>query len=156
MDTSLQPSAGLHADLIEKYRPKYSDSWAQEKAPAIIERVVQACATRDYAYLVGLRFPNEAAFAREVFTRSSGVALHKTQRESLQIIREFVGSEIVEAYHQEAARQYEERQIKQLEHQLSRREELQYIELMLAKQRAETPEVSAFAEKEIVEHAELG
>ena len=114
VDTSLQPSSGQYADLIEKYRPKYDATWAQKQAPAIIERVTQACATHTYAYLVGLRFPDNA-FVREVFTRLTGIALHKTQRESLRIIREFVGAEAVAAYHQEAAKQHEERQVKRLE-----------------------------------------
>ncbi len=122
LDTSSQPSSGLYDDLIEKYRPKYGDDWLKKRVPIIIEEVSQACAVRDYSYLVNLRYPDTAAFSRAVFTRITGIALHKTQRESLQIIREFVGDEAVASYHQEAAKQHEERQVKRLEEGLRYRE----------------------------------
>jgi hypothetical protein len=206
-DTSLQPAAGPYADLIEKYRRQYGDTWEKERAPGLIERIQQACENRDYAYLVGLRFPNEAPFSREVFTRITSIALHQTQRESLRILREFVGAEAVAAYHLEAAKQHEERQVKRLEKRLClrqvqppsyglipmsdfiqkliadgytslvaqkrgaatewflfnnggsgyvfrRRDEHEYIELMLSRRhRTETPEEPA-VEKEGAEHAE--
>lgn len=123
MDTSSKPPAGPYDDLVEKYRPKYGDDWVKKRVPVIIEEVSRAVQARDYSYLINLRYPETAAFSRAVFTRITGFKLHKTQRESLRIIREFVGDEsVITAYHQEAAKQREERQVKRLEDRLRYRE----------------------------------
>lgn len=118
--SSQPPDADTFADLIQNYAAdsRYGERWATEVAPGLLQKLLVACETKDFGYLRHLRFP-ENVFLRAVFARLTGIALPRTQRESLHILQEYVGPQSVEAFEQEKARERQQRQLERLERQLT-------------------------------------